>query len=78
VDITRHIAGEAGGEAIIPLTNKRYVRPFAETVASFIDGGDGGGVTVTGNTFVVRSDRDIASIAREINRQADRQRRAAL
>ena len=78
VDITRHIAGEAGGEAIIPLTNKRYVRPFAETVASFIDGGEGGGVTVTGNTFVVRSDRDIASIAREINRQADRQRRAAL
>ena len=26
-------AGEAGAEAIIPLTNKQYVRPFAQTVA---------------------------------------------
>lgn len=79
VDITRHIAGEAGGEAIIPLTNKRYVRPFAETVASFIDGGDGdGGVIVTGNTFIVRKESDIDAIGRAINRKADRQRRAAL
>ena len=77
VDITRHIAGEAGGEAIIPLTNKRYVRPFAETVASFIDGG-GGGVTVTGNTFVVRKDSDIDAIGRAINRDAERLRRARL
>lgn len=79
VDITRHIAGEAGGEAIIPLTNKRYVRPFAETVASFIDGDDdGGGVIVTGNTFIVRKESDIDAIGRAINRKADRQRRAAL
>ena len=78
VDITRHIAGEAGGEAIIPLTNKRYVRPFAETVASFIDGDDDGGVIVTGNTFIVRKESDIDAIGRAINRQADRQRRAAL
>jgi len=77
VDITRHIAGEAGGEAIIPLTNKRYVRPFAETVASFIDGG-GGGVTVTGNTFVVRKESDIDAIGRAINRDAERLRRARL
>jgi TP901 family phage tail tape measure protein len=27
------IVGEAGAEAVIPLTNKRYVRPFAATVA---------------------------------------------
>lgn len=29
----RDIAGEAGAEAIIPLTNKRYVSPFAGSVA---------------------------------------------
>ena len=29
----RDIVGEAGAEAIIPLTNKRYVAPFAGTVA---------------------------------------------
>jgi hypothetical protein len=77
VDITRHIAGEAGGEAIIPLTNKRYVRPFAETVASFIDGGDGD-VDIHDCTFVVRQESDIAAIGRAINREADRQRRARL
>lgn len=32
--------GEAGAEAIIPLTNKRYVAPFAQAVASQINGGD--------------------------------------
>lgn len=31
--------GEAGAEAIIPLTNRRYVRPFARAVASEIGGG---------------------------------------
>jgi hypothetical protein len=29
----KHIVGEAGAEAVIPLTNSRYVRPFAQTVA---------------------------------------------
>lgn len=28
-----HMVGEAGAEAIIPLTNERYVRPFAQAVA---------------------------------------------
>lgn len=75
----RDIAGEAGAEAIIPLTNRRYVAPFAETVADFINQpSSNGGVTVTGNTFVVRNDRDIPQIARAINRDAERQRRAAL
>ena len=77
VDITRHIAGEAGAEAIIPLTNKRYVRPFAETVADLIDVGNGG-VTITGNTFIVRNDRDISAIGRAINEEAERVRRSRL
>ncbi len=77
VDITRHIAGEAGAEAIIPLTNKRYVRPFAETVADLIDVGNDG-VTITGNTFIVRNDRDISAIGRAINEEAERVRRSRL
>lgn len=51
-DITRHIAGEAGAEAIVPLTNRHYVTPFAqvvaqETVAAMNGGaaGRGGGAT---------------------------------
>ena len=77
VDITRHIAGEAGGEAIIPLTNKQYVAPFAKTVADFISP-ELAGVTVTGNTFVVRKDGDIRQIAIEINRQSRREGRSRL
>ena len=77
VNITQHIAGEDGAEAVIPLTNRRYVAPFAETVADFINDGRGN-VTITGNTFVVRRDSDIAAIGRAINQEAERQRRAKL
>lgn len=43
------IVGEDGAEAIIPLTNKRYVRPFADTVAEQMLArmGGMGGVTVS-------------------------------
>ena len=77
VDITRHIAGEAGGEAIIPLTNRSYVAPFAKVVADFVNDRTGG-VTVTGNTFVVRKDSDIRAVAIAINQQAERERGARL
>ena len=77
VDITRHIVGESGAEAVIPLTNRRYVAPFAETVADYVNA-DIGGVTVTGNTFVVRKESDIPAIGRAINQQAERERRARL
>ena len=39
------LVGEAGAEAIIPLTNRRYVRPFAQAVASEM--GPGGSSSVT-------------------------------
>lgn len=32
-DVTRHIAGEAGAEALVPLTNRHYVAPFAQVIA---------------------------------------------
>lgn len=77
--ISQHIVGEAGAEAIIPLTNRAYVAPFARTVADFInEERSGGGVTVTGNTFIVRRDSDITAIGRAINQQAERQRRGKL
>lgn len=73
----QHIVGEAGAEAIIPLTNRRYVAPFAKAVADFIPTGNGG-VTVTGNTFVVRRDSDIPAIGRAISQEAERRRRSKL
>jgi len=76
--ISQHIVGEAGAEAIIPLTNQRYVAPFARAVASYVNGGAEGGVTVTGNTFIVRRESDIAAIGRAINQDAERRRRAKL
>lgn len=76
--ISQHIVGEAGAEAVIPLTNRRYVAPFARAVADYVNQPTGGGVTVTGNTFVVRRESDIPAIGRAINQQAERQRRSKL
>lgn len=76
--ISQHIVGEAGAEAVIPLTNRRYVAPFARAVADYVNQPIGGGVTVTGNTFIVRRESDIPAIGRAINQQAERQRRSKL
>lgn len=35
-DVTRHIAGEAGAEAIIPLTNRRYTGPFVGMISDAV------------------------------------------
>lgn len=76
VNLTQHIVGEAGAEAVIPLTNRRYVAPFAQTVADYINADRG--VTITGCTFIVRKESDIDAIGRAINRDAQRQQRARL
>lgn len=70
---TAGIFGEAGDEAIIPLSNRNKVRPFARAVATEIDVDAKGGVMVTGNNFYVRNDNDIDRIAEAINRQGMRQ-----
>ena len=78
----RHMVGEAGAEAVfdyggnthvVPLTNRKYSQPFADIVAEGVakvlgvrQQGGGAGVTVSGNTFVVRGDHDIDEIAREL------------
>ncbi len=69
-----HLAGEAGAEAIIPLTNKTYVKPFAQTIADMI--GNGGGVTVNMYGTVVREEADITKIARQLQYEIDKKNRA--
>jgi TP901 family phage tail tape measure protein len=72
-----HVYGEAGAEAIIPLTNPRYVKPFARTVAEQmgeIRGGSQAPTVTTINqrfeTKVVRSNDDMYTAAAILNRNA--------
>lgn len=74
---TAGIFGEAGDEALVPLSNRTKVRPFARAVAAEIPN-SGGGVTVTGNTFIVRKDSDIPAIANAINTKVQRERVSSL
>lgn len=74
--------GEAGDEAIVPLSNKSRMKPFAEAVSSMMakDGNNSGdvalaGVTITGNTFNVREESDIKKIAQELFKLEQRERR---
>ena len=71
---TLGVWGEAGSEALIPLSNRSKVRPFARAVASEIGAGSvSSSVNVTGNTFYVRNDADIDLIAKRISLQQSRQ-----
>lgn len=69
-----HLAGEAGAEAIIPLTNKTYVKPFAQTIADMI--GNSGGVTINMYGTVVREEADITKISRQLQYEIDKKNRA--
>lgn len=73
--------GENGTEAVVPLSNKSHMKPFASAVASMIkeDGNDnstnnngGNGVVIKENTFIVRKESDIRKIGQELVREADR------
>ena len=74
--------GEAGDEAILPLSNKSKMKPFASAVASMMPSGgydknaSGGDTIITGNTFVVREEADIKKIAQELKRLDDRESRS--
>src|SRR5699024_1424899 len=75
--------GEAGDEAILPLSNKSKMQPFAHAVASMMPqfngtGGNnsGGDTVITGNTFVIREEADIKKIAQELKRLDDRESRS--
>ena len=65
--------GEAGREAVLPLENKRNMKPYAQAVASLMNdftGGNNG--TVINNTFnvqaTVREESDIDKIAEKLER----------
>lgn len=74
--------GEAGDEAILPLSNKSKMKPFAHAVASMMPNGgydgnaSGGDTIITGNHFVVREEADIKKIAQELKRLDDRESRS--
>ena len=68
---TLTMIGEAGyKETVIPLT-PQGMKPIAQAVAAELGGSKG--VLITGNTFNVRNDGDIARIADELNSMISRQ-----
>lgn len=64
--------GENGDEAILPLSNKKRMKPFASAVASMMndenDGSGGGNITNNFNiaSLVVREEADIQKISKEL------------
>lgn len=69
-----YVAGERGGEFIWP-SYEPYASYYADMLASRIGGG---GVEVTGNTFVIREEADIRKVADELNRLINRQTAGAI
>lgn len=71
--------GEAGAEAVLPIQHKRYMKPFANAVASHLDSMNGKGdgevnqhFHFAQGSFVVREEADIDRIARAL---LDKQKR---
>ena len=77
-DATLIGAGEAGKEAILPLENKRYMKPYAQAVASLMNdftGGNNGGtynINITQNN-TINSELDIKKISQELARETERE-----
>lgn len=84
------IVGEAGAEAIVPLTNRRYSQPFADIIAEGVAERSGGAAEVVAAIAALRdeirgmgvyldSGRLVGGISRDMNRSLGRmQRRGAL
>ena len=73
-------AGEAGKEAILPLENKRYMKPYAQAVASLMNDMSTGGGQVINNNFnvsqlVVKEEADIKRIAEQLETLQRRENR---
>lgn len=74
--------GEAGDEAVVPLSNKSRMKPFASAVASMIDsdGSSAGGQGITNNfnisSLVVREEADVQKISQQLYKLQQRSSRA--
>ena len=60
--------GESGDEAVVPLSNRTKVKPFAQAVANEMGGSAGGGLTINVGELVVREEADIRKVAQELYR----------
>lgn len=75
--------GEAGQEAVVPLTNRKTMTMLGSAVADYMPdnskgnngGNDGGSTIITGNTFYVREEADIDKVAEKLYQKAQRERR---
>ena len=74
--------GEAGDEAILPLSNKSRMKPFANAVASFMadkpseNESAGAGVNIQVGQLVVREEADVHKIAEQLYKLQQRDLRA--
>ena len=69
--------GEAGREAVLPLENKRNMKPYAQAVASLMNDFTGGGsgtynINITQNN-TINSELDIKKISQELARETERE-----
>lgn len=63
--------GEKGDEAIVPLSDKSRMRPFAEAVASMMPNNGKDGVTIINNWYIeatVKEEADAEKLAQEITK----------
>ena len=73
--------GEAGDEAVLPLSNKGRMKPFAKAVAGFMPdgaGSDSEGTIIQNfnlSGMIVREEADIQRIAQELYKLQERNRR---
>lgn len=72
--------GENGDEAVLPLSNKRRMLPFAKAVAGMMDfDGDtdstSGDINISVGQLVVREEADVKRIAEELYKLQERNRR---
>ena len=69
--------GEAGREAVLPLENKRNMKPYAQAVASLMNdfvGGNSGtyNINITQNN-TINSELDIKKVSQELARETERE-----
>ena len=74
--------GEAGDEAILPLSNKGRMKPFAKAVAEMMpdniqrESSGSSGVSINIESLVVREEADVNRIAQQLYKLQERNRRA--